>query len=306
MFKYIITLTIVSSMFVNINLYSKYGNHKMNSETIEKIKEYKSQNIMPQMKQWKAKIDNTISSEELEKLNVLRAKAKQFKSDMMAKHKAKKEEMSLDQRKEMRKNMKRKIKSKFKKYKKEIAKELKKISKNNEKLTSEIVEFAEKYAKKWRDDMKEIIKSTMVDDKEGVKPDKKHREKYKKRKGKEFKSKTKRFVAMVYLYDGENDEDFFQKDILDNDGSQMEAKVFPNPFNNITNIEFELKKEELVIITIYNSSGDAVGIINNQTLPAGNHSIKFEANKYNLPSGNYMFKIESQSLSLSGNMILNK
>lgn len=51
---------------------------------------------------------------------------------------------------------------------------------------------------------------------------------------------------------------------------------YPNPFNPSTNIKFELKKSENVLISIYNILGKEIKILMNENLPTGAYSIQWD------------------------------
>lgn len=51
---------------------------------------------------------------------------------------------------------------------------------------------------------------------------------------------------------------------------------YPNPFNPITTIKFELKKSENILISIYNILGKEIKILINENLPTGEHIIQWD------------------------------
>jgi hypothetical protein len=77
---------------------------------------------------------------------------------------------------------------------------------------------------------------------------------------------------------------------------------YPNPFNPSTEIKFSITNNENIKIKVYNSIGQEVADLVNQTLTAGNYSIKWDAKNfssgiyyYSLTSGNY-FNIKKMIL----------
>ena len=62
-------------------------------------------------------------------------------------------------------------------------------------------------------------------------------------------------------------------------------KVYPNPFNPIVNIDYNLSSLGMTILSIYNIKGNEVGKLINEYKPAGSHSIIWNGNDY--PSGIY-------------------
>ncbi len=64
---------------------------------------------------------------------------------------------------------------------------------------------------------------------------------------------------------------------------------FPNPFNPVTTITFELSKAFEVTIDILNTSGQKVAEILNGRMPAGHHSIRWNSSGYS--SGLYLIQM---------------
>lgn len=82
---------------------------------------------------------------------------------------------------------------------------------------------------------------------------------------------------------------------------------FPNPFNNSTVIGFNLPKDGIVKIVIYDSRGSVVGLPFTVEGKSGYNSIMFEAD--NLSSGVYFYSLffeGEQSYKATGKMILLK
>ncbi len=68
------------------------------------------------------------------------------------------------------------------------------------------------------------------------------------------------------------------------------SPAYPNPFNPSTNIKFGLKETGMVKLVVYNTVGQVVKTLLNEEMPAGSHSILFDAG--NLASGVYFYKLE--------------
>jgi choice-of-anchor B domain-containing protein len=64
---------------------------------------------------------------------------------------------------------------------------------------------------------------------------------------------------------------------------------YPNPFNPITQINFSIPNSEFVNLSVYNSLGEKVSELVNETKPPGNYSVRFDASE--LSSGIYIAKI---------------
>jgi TolB protein len=80
------------------------------------------------------------------------------------------------------------------------------------------------------------------------------------------------------------------------------AQNFPNPFNPLTKIEFELKEDGYVKLFVYNILGQKVRELINRHLNAGNHRAIFDAG--NLASGIYLYKLEVKGKFVSVNKMV--
>ena len=79
------------------------------------------------------------------------------------------------------------------------------------------------------------------------------------------------------------------------------AGNFPNPFNAMTNIEFNIRKETKAILTIYNMKGQT---LERAVFGKGHHI--YEWNAENCCSGVYYYTLESGNYSETKKMILLK
>jgi hypothetical protein len=79
---------------------------------------------------------------------------------------------------------------------------------------------------------------------------------------------------------------------------------FPNPFNPTTTINFSIPVEGFVAIDVYNSIGQKVASLVNETKTAGSYTVGFDAS--DLTSGIYFYKITSGNFSETKKMILLK
>lgn len=74
------------------------------------------------------------------------------------------------------------------------------------------------------------------------------------------------------------------------DESYFEAKNYPNPFNPVTTISYNLKQSGHVTLTVYDRLGREVKVLVDETQNAGTHTVDFNAS--NLPSGIYFYRIK--------------
>jgi len=84
---------------------------------------------------------------------------------------------------------------------------------------------------------------------------------------------------------------------------------YPNPFNPVTTLRFDLDYRSKVNVSVYNILGNEVITLQNGELNAGRHSLQWNAsNSYGqrVPSGLYLYKVVSDNRVLTGKMLLMK
>lgn len=82
------------------------------------------------------------------------------------------------------------------------------------------------------------------------------------------------------------------------------SQNFPNPFNPSTNISFSIPKSGLVTLKVYDMVGKEVATLVNESKPAGNYIVGFNAS--NLPSGAYFYRVEADGFVDTKKMLLIK
>ena len=79
---------------------------------------------------------------------------------------------------------------------------------------------------------------------------------------------------------------------------------YPNPFNPSTKISFGLPQKSNVVLRVFNSLGEQVAQLANESLEAGTHSYNFDASK--LTSGIYIYSLQTDAGVVSKKMTLLK
>jgi arabinogalactan endo-1,4-beta-galactosidase len=82
---------------------------------------------------------------------------------------------------------------------------------------------------------------------------------------------------------------------------------FPNPFNPMTQIGYELEKQSLVKLIVYNSLGEQINLLVNDIKSAGKYFIYWDGKDSkgnNLPSGIYLIRLNTDSGTKSIKSIL--
>ncbi|NBC16719.1 MAG: T9SS type A sorting domain-containing protein [Bacteroidetes bacterium] len=76
---------------------------------------------------------------------------------------------------------------------------------------------------------------------------------------------------------------------------------YPNPFNLQTTITYALPRSVAVRLAVYDVLGREVAVLVDDTRPAGQHTVTFEAG--DLPSGVYLYRLEAGNTVWSGRML---
>jgi len=111
---------------------------------------------------------------------------------------------------------------------------------------------------------------------------------------------------------GSNNPDNPWLGIIDNDVIPAEFAVrgnYPNPFNPVTTIQFDIDLQSNVTLSIFNLIGEEIKSLHNGELKPGQYDIKWNAQDNNgkaVPSGMYLYSIQSNGRTLTGKMLLLK
>ncbi|MGH1366693.1 MAG: sugar-binding protein [Calditrichia bacterium] len=79
---------------------------------------------------------------------------------------------------------------------------------------------------------------------------------------------------------------------------------YPNPFNPTTTIEYVLAKQSDVKLTVFNTIGQKVATLVNQSQTQGSYSVALDASRFS--SGIYFYRLEAGSFTQTRKMILMK
>ncbi|MBX7043942.1 MAG: T9SS type A sorting domain-containing protein [Ignavibacteria bacterium] len=71
------------------------------------------------------------------------------------------------------------------------------------------------------------------------------------------------------------------------------SQNYPNPFNPETKIRFDMKNEGFVSIKVFDFTGKEVAALVNGFMPAGYHTVSFNAGNSGLSSGIYFYRMET-------------
>lgn len=90
----------------------------------------------------------------------------------------------------------------------------------------------------------------------------------------------------------------------ENNLNKIIIRNYPNPFKDITNIDFELPESCRSILKIYDTFGRELETIQSGYIEAGEHHYKWNARDY--PSGVYYYRLQAGKYSKTGVLVLNK
>jgi hypothetical protein len=79
---------------------------------------------------------------------------------------------------------------------------------------------------------------------------------------------------------------------------------YPNPFNPMTKIKFQMPKRSFVNLEVYDVLGKKAAVLVNEELKAGSYEADWNASEY--PSGIYFYRLTSDEFISSGKMVLVK
>jgi predicted GH43/DUF377 family glycosyl hydrolase len=77
---------------------------------------------------------------------------------------------------------------------------------------------------------------------------------------------------------------------------------YPNPFNPSTTIRYGLPKRSHVTLTVYNTLGQQVATLVNESQEAGDYSVRFDGRE--LASGAYFYRIQADDIFVTKSLIL--
>ncbi len=82
------------------------------------------------------------------------------------------------------------------------------------------------------------------------------------------------------------------------------SQNFPNPFNPVTNIKFDLPKSSFTVVEIFDELGRKASVLVNEMLSAGSYNVQWDGN--NFSSGNYFIRLKSGDVLLTKKITLLK
>ena len=84
----------------------------------------------------------------------------------------------------------------------------------------------------------------------------------------------------------------------------ISLRTYPNPFNPLCFIKFELEKSHFVKIKVHDLLGNEIQLLNNKSLPSGEHRLLWDGEKH--ASGSYFINVEYDQNVISQKVTLIK
>ncbi len=82
------------------------------------------------------------------------------------------------------------------------------------------------------------------------------------------------------------------------------SQNFPNPFNPMTTITYELESHSDVTLNVFNMLGEKVASLVNEPQGAGQYSVRFDAS--HVPSGVYLYHLKANERVVTKKMVLSR
>jgi predicted outer membrane repeat protein len=79
--------------------------------------------------------------------------------------------------------------------------------------------------------------------------------------------------------------------------SQFAVEVYPNPTSGIVDFHWTMGHGQWTILKVYNAQGQEVAVVLDNTLPAGEHTVRWDAGK--LPAGIYYYRLRNKDPRLT-------
>jgi len=100
---------------------------------------------------------------------------------------------------------------------------------------------------------------------------------------------------------------FKDKGIMENINDKLDFKVYPNPSQNVVNIEFAIDQKSTVSIAVFDSFGRKLTTLVNCEKIEGNHMFKWNLNNngYKVNNGIYIIKLTINNETISKKLIIN-
>ncbi|MFA6455718.1 MAG: T9SS type A sorting domain-containing protein [Bacteroidota bacterium] len=91
---------------------------------------------------------------------------------------------------------------------------------------------------------------------------------------------------------------------FENPSSFVLAQNYPNPFNPTTTIEYQVPKQSLIALKVFDLLGREIATLVNEEKETGRYSVQFSMSKYQVSSGVYFYCLQAGQHSAVRKMLL--
>ena len=118
--------------------------------------------------------------------------------------------------------------------------------------------------------------------------------------------------TFYYTWHGTGKVLIYNNDVINSIGDDSNPMVikdfklyqnYPNPFNPCTIITYSIPKVSNVKLVVYDIKGEEVAVLIDKIHLAGNHTVNFDASKFNLASGIYFYTLISDNFIQTNKMV---
>lgn len=86
--------------------------------------------------------------------------------------------------------------------------------------------------------------------------------------------------------------------------NELGLSNYPNPFSNLTSIQFQIPSKMLVSLEVFDQTGRKVATLINEVMPSGKHELDFDGRR--LPGGIYFYQLNAGNHSTTRKMMISK
>ena len=242
----------------------------------EEIKAYMETNVLPVLRAQRQKLEETLSTEEKQQVSALREQMQQLRPRREAPGDATKRERPTEERREARASLRAE--------RRQLMAEAASIAQPHEATIDRLMDEIEDQRQQWKDDIRAIIVESGDEDADDSDMNIRRR---------------RRAYDMVSLDDPAR---FLLLDpnATSTEGSR-ESRLYPNPVNETSVLEYQLATKGPVIISLFDDAGMPVKTLVYEIQDPGSHRVSMEADA--LAPGTYVYSLSTTEKTETGRLV---
>jgi hypothetical protein len=111
-------------------------------------------------------------------------------------------------------------------------------------------------------------------------------------------------MSVQFIMVDSGNKQLFSTSVVDTHENKQDLMNYPNPFSDLTTIQFQTSSTALVVLDVYDQTGRKVSTLTNSELPLGTHQVEF--NGSTLPEGLYFYQLKVGNSLTTRKMVLKK